>query len=166
MAQDYIRLRGAIFAESGYCLAAPRLHRDTPAYFLTKDIDGKTRNLDVVAGCEAPDAKPDSTTTVVPLEPYPDPLAAMEALYLMCLSLGQAIKGDAQARELLATGWGNMLCNGLRLTQQSPPMQYALMQNLYGVGRLTDELNRRGTLQFFEVPSVAAMLDEALPVAA
>ena len=45
-------------------------------------------------------------------------------------------------------------------------MQYALMQNLYGVGRLTDELNRRGTLQFFEVPSVAAMLDEALPVAA
>ena len=50
----------------------------------------------------------------------------------------------------------------MKLVAQDEPMQIALVSNLFGSGRVYDELNRKGTLQFFEPAEMDAMLGEAL----
>lgn len=163
MHQHFIRLRSTIFAERGFCLNAPALHKSRDAYFLVKDAAGATRGLDPVPGCKGDD--PDASD-VVALAPYVDEKGAREALMLMVYALPAALDGDDEARELLGVGWLKMLTEGLRLKQQTEPMQLELLKNLYGHGRISDELNRKGTLQFMPPLDVTAMLDEALPVAA
>ena len=162
MHQHFIKLRGAIFATRGYCLNAPRLSKNRDAHFLVKDAAGATLGLDPVPGCSGDPGESD----VVQLWPYPDEKAAREALMLVIYALPAALDGDDEARELLGVGWLKMLTEGLRLTQQSEPMQLELLKNLFGAGRILDELNRRGTLAFVGEPDMVAMLDEALPIRA
>lgn len=167
MKMMWIKLRGAVYSEKGYCLQAPPLRTGVTAYFSNVDpTTGKATTLDVVAGCE--DARENDQDTIIniPLTPYPDAKAAGEALAIMCFHLGDAVTGDAKAREAVAAGWLSMVANGLMLDRQPLHVKTQLIANLYGGGRINDAINKHGTAAYLGDPDMGAMLDEALPIAA
>lgn len=55
-----------------------------------------------------------------------------------------------------------MALEGLLLEQPRSQVQLSILSNLYGRGRVLDELNRRGTLAFLGAPDMPTMVEEAL----
>jgi hypothetical protein len=155
--QLYVKLRGAIFAENGYCLDAPHLRKDATGFFSTLSADGKVHSIEDIPGCEG-DCK---SVINVTLRPYPNPAKALEALQLMCYYLGDAVKGDAEARELFAAAWKRMVFQGMALTEQDGATKFALLKNLYGNGRVIEDLNCGEVAACLAAPD-AALVAEAL----
>ena len=159
--QFYIRLRDAIFAETGYCFNAPALSKDATGYFRKMDADGQHAvELDPIGGCDGSGER----TICITLHPYPDATKSRAALLFMCEHLGKAVEGDAEARTALAAGWSVMVTDGLKLAQQDEKTQLGILNNIYGAGRVMDTLNKHGTVAFLGDPDWPAMLNESLPV--
>lgn len=158
MEQLFIKLRGVIFAEAGYCLEAPALTKESTAFFATLNQKGHTIQVDRILGCEG-DAE---DASIVRLTPYPNREQALKWLHVMCMALDLAVKGDLQARAMLCYGWLSMVREGLMCEQQDQETQHRLTCHLFGAGRVLDELNRKGTFRYFPKPDWEALLDEAL----
>lgn len=79
----------------------------------------------------------------------------------MCASL-LFYDGDVQARAALVRGWQHMVLEGMVLASQDEKTQLGLLNNIYGAGRVMDELNRKGSVRFLGAPDWDAILSEAL----
>jgi len=129
----WIRLRNAIFAESGYNLdyreAMPGgLHRSCNAEFVVLNQRGKPMAIERVPGCEG---QGDPAFNIF-LHPYPDQTEATKALVMMCSSLAGAVNGKRRAKEMLALGWYKMISAGFRADEQDEATQWALVHHVHG----------------------------------
>lgn len=159
--QLYIRLRNAIFAETGFCLAAPALSKKDHAFFRKLDAAGHATLLEPIAGCDGSSEK----TVCITLTDYPAPDLALIALVTACQNVGAALDGDTQARKTLAACWESLLFAGCGFKAQSGAMQVEMLQNIFGQQRVSAAQDR-GNLSFLGDPDWPAMLDEALSGAA
>jgi hypothetical protein len=162
MQQLYIKLRGAIFAETGYCLATEPdvLRKDTTAFFCTMGANGKPARIDPVPGCD----DSDGSAVNIWLTPYPNPTKAAEALEIMCFNLRGAVDGDPEARASLIAGWKHMLVQGMLPESLDSKGRFAVLANVHGEGRVIAAMTRdNGSVGSLGAPDWEAMLDEALP---
>lgn len=160
----YVRLRGSIYSEAGYCLhageIAPRLRKDTAAYFALLDHNGQRTRLERVEGCDGDD--PDGAIAI-PLTPYAAPERGRALVALMCRRLSKAMAGDRVAREVLGWAWQQLTLSHVCGFAQAPAdKQIALLGGFFGQARVSDELNRRGTVIELTKIRPEDMVDEAL----
>jgi hypothetical protein len=160
----FVKLRGAYFHEDGYCLDASciapmGLRKTSNAVFASLDENGKPFRIAQVPGCEGTQ----DPQIIIALTPWPDPAQAKAALLLACRNLEGALDGEREAKEKLADFWIFLLTKCLPLDEQT---QMAAYNNLCGVGRVMDTLNRFGSLKALKLPDRAALIDEALGIAA
>ena len=158
MSQDFIVLRGNIFASSGYCLEPVTLRKNVACYFVTAGPNGKPKTIELVEGTDGNADTVDS----IPLTAYPDQIAAADALKILTGFLAPALAGDERARDAMVIGWRHMLFDALMFENQDQKTQLLIVNNLHGAGRVLDALNRKGGIAFLGEPDYPAMLDEAL----
>lgn len=161
--QAFIKLRGAIFAESGYNLevfkiAPDGIKKTSSAYLSTLDRNNKTTNIEPMPGCGMVDAE----CVNVPLTKYPDREKAVGALYLMCEHLARALDGWHEDKKALGEAWAYLCFQGLALAHQPPHAQIDILSNLYGKGRVHDSLNRLNGLEALGEPDYVTFVNEAL----
>jgi hypothetical protein len=101
----FIRLRGAVFHENGYCFDAPSIHKGAPAYFI-ESRDGKAQSMTPVPGsCE----RSEDGMVFVHLTPYANDIEAKRLVTTMCMLLPQALDGDRAAKVALGLYWHTLL---------------------------------------------------------
>lgn len=160
--QAFIKLRNAIFAEDGYCLEAPIADmqcKDASIALVSLEKVGdqfRAKSLDYIregAGGLA----------CVNLLPYPDAEKALVALLVMESKAPAALDGDEEAKQVLGAAWRSMATKGLCLESRDEKTQMQILCNLFGRGRVTDELNRKGTVIHLTTSvDWSEMVDEAL----
>ena len=154
----FVKLRGAIFHESGYNLnVPPGITKKTCAYFSTLDRNGKVVKLEKIPGCEGDD----DPVVNVPLTPYPDTAKARDALLVMCSCLEGAILAHKKEREMLGMAWAMMLGAGLALQYQDRKTQIDALSNLFGAGRVFEAMNKVGGVAKLQ-PNYVQLVHEAL----
>lgn len=167
MEQLYLQLRGSVFAEAGFCLnlhefiPEGRLQRKHCAFFCVLDANGHKARLEKIVGTEG-DAGRDDEIISVPLTPYHLPEKAVLLLGLACCNLEAALAGDRKAKETLADAWCLLVVQGCGVLYRDAKTQLDLLCNLFGRGRVLDELNHRGTVGGLVNLDAVAMVDEAL----
>ena len=153
----FVRARGAVFHEGGFCLDAPALPKNCAWYFSLLDKSDKIVRLEPVPGCN-----PGSDTMVnINLRPYPDTKAARAALVVMCCFLEGAMAGKKKDAVAFGHAWAHMIFNGLALKFQPRDVQVAALSNLYGSGRIFETMQRAGGLASLEAPNYAQIAAEA-----
>lgn len=163
----FVKLRGSVFTEDGFCLRAgeiaPRLRKDSCAFFATLDRSGQRTHLEKIAGCEGDPGDDPAETLCIPLEPYRDAQQGRKLVILMCAHLHAAVDGDREARETLASAWFE-LCLGrpCGFKHATEATRLDLLAAYYGRGRVLDELNHKGHLDELAKIRPAEMVAEAL----
>ena len=160
MAQAYVKLRGAVWAENGYCLVAPgEINRDACVYITATNRDGKTVHIEKMAGCEGDD----DPVLVVVLQPYRDEAMGRAAVLVMCDNLEAAMKSDKSAQKRLGLAWQLLALGAATGFESAPPArQVELLGAFYGNGRVSDEWNRHGHIAGLAAFDPTAMVAEAL----
>ena len=163
MTQCYVRLRGALFAEDGYCLTvaeiAPNGIKTKDNVFLsTLDANGKTIRIEKMHGTVG-DCDP---LINIPLHPYLSAERGRQAVLALCSQLEGAKAGWKQSRAQFAGALAFLMVHGIGIDKLRGKAQMDAVCAWYGKARVADELNRHGTVaglgKLDPVPLVAEAL--------